>query len=68
LLIGIGLLAITALCVLEAFYFRRALILMIIPTTVIVFSTLALVKNNPRLLWPIIGISVKIYIGLVKII
>jgi len=58
LLVAIGFCVFLALCVLEAIHFRRALIVMAIPGFVILLSAFAILRNNPRLLWPIIGISV----------
>jgi hypothetical protein len=58
LLIGIGIFMFAALCIAEVLYFRRALFVMAIPGVVLILSTVAVGKREPRFLWPIIGISV----------
>ena len=61
LLLAIGVLVLVALCVLEAIYFRRALFIMVLPALVSALSAAALARSDPRLLWPIIGISVPFW-------
>jgi hypothetical protein len=57
ILISTGLFLSIILCVLEAFFFRRALCVMIIPIGVVFMSALAVFRRNSLFLWPIIGIS-----------
>uniref|UniRef100_A0A183BUD4 Uncharacterized protein n=1 Tax=Globodera pallida TaxID=36090 RepID=A0A183BUD4_GLOPA len=57
LIIIVGLLVIAALCTVEAIYLRRALIVMALPLAVSLITVAALCRGEPRLLWPIIGIS-----------
>lgn len=59
LLIGIGVLAILIILVLESIYFRRAIFVLIIPTFVTTCTVVAILRQDYRLVWPIIGISVK---------
>jgi len=56
--IGVGIFAIIGLLVFAAFYFRRAIFVLLIPFLVTLLTSLGVFKKEKRLIWPIIGISV----------
>lgn len=60
-MIGVGALIIITILVLESIYFRRAIFVLIIPTFVTTCTVAAILRQDRRLVWPIIGISVKTF-------
>jgi hypothetical protein len=59
IIITIGVLVISALIVLLAIYFRKALFVLSIPAMVTLFSAGAVFRHDHRFVWPLIGISVN---------
>uniref|UniRef100_A0A0N5C460 ABC transporter permease n=1 Tax=Strongyloides papillosus TaxID=174720 RepID=A0A0N5C460_STREA len=57
LFIAVGISISLSIIIFELFNFRKALFVMSIPILVILSTVIGIVKNLPKLIWPIIGIS-----------
>jgi len=55
--VGAGVTFIVVLLILEMIYFRRSIFVLSIPTFITLITAIGIIRRDPRLIWPIIGIS-----------